>query len=613
MSGAYTDYPVSPLASLAKLIATGYKLYNYSQTQKQDELERQRKEQEARIEAERQAREYDQTQAAQALQMGQWAQTGQGWQMLQQPEYQEAFRRAGGVLPIQSQQIQGQGVNPTGPMPLSALSNATVQNTYKLPDKPEDLWTVEEWYAKNGLAMPDEAKKYAKVPMQKALQYKLVDLTPPDPDAELAKRFKLTGLLTDPDAKAAAEADPLINRALIDMGIPTTGTATPDGQVLLEPAWNVPEPEAVPWEDQPFTGEAPPQFKGITNGQAVKLGILKPPEEPKTLTRAETPVNKLYTPEQLQQMGVPQILWDQPAGKAIEASPVLAEAEGFKPQTPDNTKAFQDAREDLDGLTTKLADAVANGDEVNAIRYWGQFKARRAKYAAAMPEIDTLFPLDSIETVRQNAVTVKTEKAQAKIGVDAGERLQRMRVEAYEKANRLGVNALNPGQRLLINADDNLLQTAIGLAQRDPVVQFLAMQSIGGPQGQEKYNKALDTAVGKYLTQLQNGSGLNTIPTPQPGATPAPTPKPTPSPQGAQQPGLLKGTKPAPAKGKDARTPAEKQKRTDAVRQIIGQAKAAIGAKKLTKQQALQLFMQESRWYDAAEIDWVKREINKMK
>jgi hypothetical protein len=533
MSGAYTDYPVSPLASLAKLIATGYKLYNYSQTQKQDELERQRKEQEARIEAERQAREYDQTQAAQALQMGQWAQTGQGWQMLQQPEYQEQFRRAGGVLPIQSQQMQGQGVNPTGPMPLSALSNAKVQNTYQLPEKPEDLWTVEEWYAKNGLAMPDEAKKYAKVPMQKALQYKLVNLTPPDPDAELAKRFKLAGLLTDPDAQAAAKADPMISKALIDRGIPTTGTATPDGQVLLEPAWNVPQPKEI-----------------LTYRQ---LG---------------------YTPKMVRDEYL-----DQPAHLDAQGNAVVRDYMQPAP-APDNSKAVQAAQEDLDDLTNKLADAVAKGDEVNAIRYWGQFKARRAKYAAEMPDIDTLFPLEPIETVKQNVAKVKTEKAQAKIKEDANEYIAGMKAGALDKLN--AGKKLLPGEELLVKGDDNLLQQAIRLAQTDPIVQAASWQAMGSPEGQAKYNAALQTALKKYTTLL----GKDALPANN---------------SGGEQPLALAGTNRIP------KSDTERRKRTDAVRSIINAYQKGVDTKKATRESVWADIQQDATWYNEAELAWMKR------
>jgi hypothetical protein len=575
MAYGMTPYPVSPLAQLFEALSGGVQTYNQSREiamqreAQQQALEMQRQQQELlRAEAARQAQIQDQQAAAQALQMGQWAQSAQGWQMLQAPEYQEAFRRAGGVLPIQSQQVvmpQGVPTPEQGSAPISAVSAVDTKNTYKLPEKPEDLWTVEEWYAKNGLPIPDEAQKYAKVPIQQALQAKLVNLTPPDPEAGAKKaqqvaREKLSFLLD-------VQKVPLAKLLLGDFG------------------------------------------KGLVKqaGFEVAFDEAGQPYLPREADGVPTYREAGYT----EQMIRPEYL-DMPAHTDAQGNVLVRDY--MQPVVPkDMSAALQTALTDLDGLTKDLANAVASGDEVNAVRYWGLLKSRRDKYAAEMPDVATLIPLEPIETVKQNAKTVKTEKAQAKIGVDAGERLQQMRVEAYEKANRLGVNALNPGQRLLINADDNLLQTAIGLAQRDPVVQALAFQAMGGQAGQEKYNKALDAGIAKYLVQLQKGSGLNTIPTPQPGATPAPTPKPTPSPQGAQQPGLLKGTKPAPAKGKDARTPAEKQKRTDAVRQIIGQAKAAIGAKKLTKQQALQLFMQESRWYDAAEIDWVKREINKMK
>jgi hypothetical protein len=611
MSGAYTDYPVSPLASLAKLIATGYKLYNYSQTQKQDELERQRKEQEARIEAERQAREYDQTQAAQALQMGQWAQTGQGWQMLQQPEYQEQFRRAGGVLPIQSQQMQGQGVNPGGPMPLSALSNAKVQNTYKLPEKPQELFTLAEFYKARGHEMPQEYAALGNSTVPEATKtgwkYETPDQYNKRKDAErMSGAVKWMDVLSSPEFKAFVDADPSLGGLAIRMGAPTRQEVV-NGQELSGLAWNLPKPEAVPWEDQPFTGEAPPQFKGITNGQAVKLGILKAPEEPKTLTRAETPVNKLYTPEQLQQMGVPQILWDQPTGKAIEASPVLAEAEGFKPQTPDNTKAFQDAREDLDDLNNKLASAVADGDEVNAVRYWGMLQARLKRYAGEMPDLTELYPLDKVDAVRQNAKAVKTEKAQTKISADAGEILQRKKVAAIEKLDA-GKDLL-PGERVLVYGDEqSLYSRAVTLAQNDPAIAQLAIKAEYGldKKAEVAYNTALDKAIDRYLVRLQSDER---------GPQPAPAPKPNPQskPTNAQQNGLLKGTKSAPAGKKDTRTPAEKQKRTEAVRQIIGQAKAAIGAKKYTKAEVLKMLDAEAQWYDAAELDWFRREINKMK
>jgi hypothetical protein len=559
-----SPYPINPLAALLEAFAQGMGNKQQYDAQKMAlDAQRQAAEQQRAQEAQR-AREYDQNTALNALKMAEYATTPQGWQMLQDPAYQEQFRKAGGVLPIQSQQMQGQGVNPGGPMPLSALSNATVQNTYKLPEKPEELLTVGEWHTKNGLPMSEVAVKYAKVPMQKALQYKLVDLTPPDPDAQLAERFKLAGLLADPQAQAAAKADPLISKALIDKGIPTTGTATPDGQVLLEPAWNVAEPKEIPTYRQ--------------------LG---------------------YSPKMVRDEYL-----DQPAHLDAQGNAVVQDYMQPAP-APDNTKAFQDARNDTDQVSTALISARDRGDVEGARMLAGQLKAKAGYYKAQGFDLTPFYPElgKTTEQHAQDAAKVKTEKTQAKIGADAGERLQQMRVEAYDKANRLGVNALNPGQRLLINADDNLLQTAIGLAQRDPVVQAMAFQAMGGQAGQEKYGKALNSAVEKYLVQLQNGSGLNTIPTLQPG----PTGKPQPTLQNAQQPGLLKGTKTVTAGKQDNRTPAEKQTRTNAIRQIIGQAKAAIGAKKLTKQQALQLFMQESQWYDTAEIDWVKREINKMK
>jgi hypothetical protein len=528
-----SPYPINPLAALLQSFLEGKQMKQQFDVNRQS-LDMQRQQQEMlRAEAARQAREYDQNTAQRKAELWQWAQTPEGFTFLQDPTNQETFRQMGGQLTITNQQLQGQSVNPSGPMPLSALSNAKVQNTYKLPEKPEDLWTVEEWYAKNGLPMSDEAKKYAKVPMQKALQYKLVNLIPPDPDAELAKRFKLAGLLTDPDAQAAAKADPLISKALIDRGIPTTGTATPDGQVLLEPAWNVPQPKEIPTYRQ--------------------LGY----------------TSKMVRDEYL----------DQPAHSDAQGNAVVRDYMQPAP-APDNSKAFQTAQEDLDDLTNKLADAVAKGDEVNAIRYWGQFKARRAKYAAEMPDIDTLFPLEPIETVKKNVQTVKAEKTQTKIKEDANEYIAGMKARALDKLNAR--QKLLPGEELLVKGDDNLLQQAIRLAQTDPIVQAASWQAMSGPKGQAKYNAALQTALKKYTTLL----GKDALPT---------------NAGGGEQPPALAGTNRIP------KSDTERRKRTDAIRSIINTYQQGVDTKKATRESVWADIQQDTAWYNEAELAWLKR------
>jgi hypothetical protein len=500
-----TPYPVSPLANLARAILDGYQMRQQVQDiRAQREAQVQQREL-LRAEEARRAQEYDQAQAAQALQMGQWAQTGQGWQMLQAPEYQEAFRRAGGVLPIQSQQIQGQGVNPTGPMPLSALSNAKVQNTYQLPEKPEDLWTVEEWYAKNGLAMPDEAQKYAKVPAKKAKDYGLWSPEEKQPEP-LATHYFPNAPQGMPYRFFSQLPDELQKKYALG----------PDNKPSLTyREWGFDESDVEPqWLDKP----APPDEDGLP----IVMDYMKP---------KATPAKKIYKPAgELAPDVLPQF-----SGELVEVDPESGAPlpGGLKthyfPEQKEAVDPSIEARKVLDSLSTEYTNALKSDSPSAAVRAGSTLKNRLAFYEQAIPGISALYPeIGDAKTIARAVTDLRTSKS------SPAEEIARLRLLATQKALDSGVDSLNDMEKILVNADnDPMLEMAIRTAQSDMRVLMAASKAGSGkPEDIANYQKVLTDTIGQTYAALTgfkppNPSQPGTKPTSKPQPKSQPKPKPS--------------------------------------------------------------------------------------
>jgi hypothetical protein len=516
MAYGVTPYPVSPLASLLEALTSGVQSYNQAaiaeqqRKAQQQALEMQRQQMEMlRAEEARQAQAREQQAAAQALQMGQWAQTAQGWQMLQNPEYQEQFRRAGGALPIQSQQVimpQGVPTPAQGSAPISAVSAVDTKNTYKLPEKPEDLWTVEEWYAKNGLAMPDEAKKYAKVPAKKAKDYGLWSpeekqseplATDYFPNAPQGMPYKFFSQLPDELQKKYA------------LG--------PDNKPSLTyREWGFDETDVEPqWLDKP----APPDEDGLP----IVMDYMKP---------KAIPAKKTYKPAgELAPDVLPQF-----SGELVEVDPESGAPlpGGLKthyfPEQKEAVDPSIEARKVLDSLSTEYTSALKSDSPSAAVRAGTTLKNRLAFYERTIPGISALYPeIGDAKTIAKAVTDLRTSKS------SPAEEIARLRLLATQKALGSGVDTLNDMEKILVNADgDPMLEMAIRTAQSDMRVLMAASKAgtSGKPADIANYQKVLTDTIGQTYAAL---TGFKPPTQSQPGTQPKPKSQPKQKPSSTDQ------------------------------------------------------------------------------
>jgi hypothetical protein len=513
MAYGMTPYPVSPLAQLFEALQQGVQNYSQGRMQaqqmeaQQQALEMQRQQMEAaRIASLRGEREYDQQAATRKAELWQWAQTPEGYKYLQDPANQETFRQMGGELEILQQQMQGQGVNPNGPMPLSALSNATVQNTYKLPDKPEDLWTVEEWYAKNNLPIPDEAQKYAKVPAKKAKDYGLWSPEEKQPEP-LATHYFPNAPQGMPYRFFSQLPDELQKKYALG----------PDNKPSLTyREWGFDESDVEPqWLDKP----APPDEDGLP----IVMDYMKP---------KAIPAKKTYKPAgELAPDVLPQF-----SGELVEVDPESGAPlpGGLKthyfPEQKEAVDPSIEARKVLDSLSTEYTSALKSDSPSAAVRAGTTLKNRLAFYERTIPGISALYPeIGDAKTIAKAVTDLRTSKS------SPAEEIARLRLLATQKALGSGVDTLNDMEKILVNADgDPMLEMAIRTAQSDMRVLMAASKAgtSGKPADIANYQKVLTDTIGQTYAAL---TGFKPPTQSQPGTQPKPKSQPKQKPSSTDQ------------------------------------------------------------------------------